>query len=120
MRKKIIKRSLVGGISIVTVFSFFLFVYTGNRGEAQQQEMVYVCEKNAKVKVFYDNSDGKNGKAVVTFGQEKNRIMTLIPSDSGSKYFDGNYVWWVKEDRTAFITEAWGNEKMILEECRTR
>lgn len=122
-----VHKIIITGLYIIFIIVLFLYVYV--RTSPHDDDFLlykikkvnainYTCDKNQKVSAKYDNSIPGKGKAYVSFGHEINREMITVISASGARYTDGNYVWWTKGN-TGFLTEAWGNEKMLYNNCIT-
>lgn len=112
--------------TVILILALFALWYTvfapthpTKEGESSAEKIItatYVCAKNEKVTVLYDNRDKNNPLAIFSSQKIAKRTMPQVISGSGARYSDGVYVWWSKGD-TGFLMEATGKESMVIEGC---
>jgi membrane-bound inhibitor of C-type lysozyme len=95
-----------------------------NRAESTEGDqdklttVLYKCAGDQTVRVVYDNRDEKNPLANVQIDMRRAKMITMkrVEAASGIRYSDGKLIWWSK-GKTAFLTEAVGKGKILIDHC---
>jgi len=83
------------------------------RAAAKWQRFDYTCENSAKIVVMTHDSSAK------VYYQEHLYLMKETPAVDGTRYSDGKFVWWSKDD-TGFLQEedtSIGEGQKIAKDC---
>ncbi len=80
----------------------------------------YLCADDFALEMTYDNRDATaltvafhRSDALAT-AQIDPGIMTLIPAESGRKYTDGKYLWWLQDEQAMLVDASEPNNRLLV------